>query len=291
MNSKIGPLALCLLIALCPIAVWAETANIKAETTNRKAEATHMSAEAEPSTPSEPSSATAPEVPVDAKEPAQDKEPAQSEDTQKPVPTPIPHEPEATAAPSDASVHAQRIRVSLSSDLVFPGDSFQAKSEVIPANASQEVSWSSSSTIIHIDSSGKAQVEAPLSLSGDGVSVDIWARATDGSLAMNCQTIRVMPAATRLSFFEDALTLNRDAQSKVERVMIELVPAELYGLSIVEWTSSDSSVVSVSAEGMNGEVGVLHWTNTEGTAVITARVADNLGASDQVLVSVASPIQ
>lgn len=197
---------------------------------------------------------------------------------------------DAPAGDADASdkpaVRAKKISVSLSSDVLFPGGSLTATSKIAPREALQAVEWSSSLSQVEVDASGLVRAKSGMSLPDEGLYVDIWARATDGSLVMNCATVRLMPTASQLLFFEEELTLEASRETQSQRVTMELAPAALYGLTRVEWTSSNPSVAQVYGSGMNGEVGVVSWADVTGSAVITARAADGSGVSDFMTVTV-----
>lgn len=234
----------------------------------------------EPGTPSEPAEAIDPlDVPLSAGHADMPDDPP---DPDLPAASPADAEPE----PSDQAL-ASHIAVSLSRDVVFPGSFFEAWAVISPEHADQRVKWSSSSAAIAVDESGAAQVAEVLSVPEDGLYVDIWAHATDGSLAMNCATVRVMPRASSLSFLSDQMTVDAGAAESSARITLAVAPASLYGVTPIEWTTSDASIARVHPDGMNGEVGVVTWTGQEGRVTLTASASDGSGLCAEMALIVA----
>ncbi|MEA4897652.1 MAG: hypothetical protein VB115_05325 [Christensenellaceae bacterium] len=206
-----------------------------------------------------------------------------------PEEAPEPPEGESAEGTPDLDVEPVLVRslsVSLSSGVLFPGGNLAARCHVSPEGASQDIEWSSSMEAVRVDASGMVRAASRLKLPDEGLDVDIWAHATDGSLVMNCATVRLMPAATLLRFFEETLELNADQDERSARVTVELAPAALYGITPIEWSSSDPDVARVEGTGMRGEIGLIRWTGARGSAVIVARAADGSGVQDALTVNV-----
>lgn len=185
--------------------------------------------------------------------------------------------------PSAQGEALQRIRVSLSREVLLCGEQARAQAAFDPRQAGDpSVHWSSSDPrIADVDDGGVIWVLEGAQVPDEGVDVDIWARATDGSLAMDCATLRVMPAVRALNMLEDEVRLGAD---DFTAVAVEIEPESLVGVAAVEWVSSDDQVAWVSASG-TGEVALV-YAGAPGQATITACAQDGSGCADSLTVTV-----
>ena len=186
----------------------------------------------------------------------------------------------------DALPALQRIQVSINDDVLQPGARARVRATGFPRAQGRkvQVSWSTSAPQwVTVTESGLVRVDAGADLPEGGAYVDIWACTTDGSLIMDCVTVRVMPAMQSLRVAQDQVRLSL-AGDAFEGVAVEMQPESLIGLAQVRWESSDESVVRVSASGA-GEAAMLYAVGP-GQATVTARAMDSSGCQAVLSVTV-----
>ncbi len=144
------------------------------------------------------------------------------------------------------------------------------KPVVTPAGASTSFEWSTSNKrVATISSTGK------LTAVGEGTAI-ITCKTTDGSnLQTTCKVIVTGVITTGLKITVDTIRWPAGKSSTFKPV---ITPAN--ASTKLEWTSSDTSVATVSPEGKLAAIG-------EGTATITCKTTDGskLSASCKVIVS------
>lgn len=180
----------------------------------------------------------------------------------------------------------ERIQVSINREILQPGTHARTQVAYYPRGWKKDapVSWSSSDPqLVTVNKSGLVKVNAGADVPEEGTYVDIWACTTDGSLVMDCVTVRIMPATQSLRIAQDQVTLSLEGDA-FEGVAVEMKPESLVGLARVHWESSDESVVRVSASGA-GEAAMLYAVGP-GQAVVTARAQDSSKCSAAVSVTV-----
>ncbi|MEG2858371.1 MAG: Ig-like domain-containing protein [Clostridia bacterium] len=195
--------------------------------------------------------------------------------------------PEPTVQPAQQLVLTECLFVTVNRSTLVPGQETQAFSEVTPKGAQAQVAWSSSNPdLLTVDRSGAVRVPADARPDAGGEYVDVWARATDGSFAMHCATVRVMPAVRSVTVLPANLTVRSDDPAMLATASAELSPESLFGLIPIEWSSSNPEIVTVRASGATGELALITWSGTPGQATITARTAGNSDCSDHIMVTV-----
>ena len=188
---------------------------------------------------------------------------------------------ELAGEPPAQGAALQRIEVSLNQAVLLSGGQARAQVAFEPGQIeAPAIRWSSSDPqVANVDNDGLVWALDDAQVPDDGVEVDIWARTTDGSLAMDCATLRVMPAVRSLSMLEDETRL---AANDFTAVAVEIEPESLVGVVPVQWASSDERVAWVSASGA-GEVALI-YAGAPGQATITARAQDGSGCADSLTV-------
>ncbi|MEG1812576.1 MAG: Ig-like domain-containing protein [Clostridia bacterium] len=195
--------------------------------------------------------------------------------------------PEPTAQPTQPVVLTECLFVTVNRSTLVPGQETQAFSEVTPKGAQAQIAWSSSNpALLTVDRAGTVRVPANAQPRAGGEYVDVWARATDGSLAMHCATVRVMPAVRSLTVLPASLTVQSGDPAMLATASAELSPESLFGLIPIEWSSSNPEIVTVRAGGATGELALITWSGTPGQATITARTAGNSDCFDHIMVTV-----
>lgn len=179
-----------------------------------------------------------------------------------------------------------RIKVSINQDVLQPGSRARTQVAYFPKGWRKDapVSWSSSEPhLVTVNKSGLVRVNPDAQVPREGAYVDIWACTTDGSLVMDCVTVRVMPATQSLRLAQEQVALSLTGET-FAGVAVEMQPESLVGLAKVRWESSDESVVKVSASGA-GEAAMLYAVGP-GNATVTARAQDGSGCSASLTVTV-----
>lgn len=196
--------------------------------------------------------------------------------------------PEIENDEAPTPVRVERVDISMKNARLFPGESAKADAQVSPKNATEPtVEWSSSEPdVVKVGKKGKITVSENAHVPAEGLFVDIWAKAKDGSLAMNCVTVQVLPTLKRLAFLMDEFTVPARKDKRTASLPVEISPASLSGVLPVTWSSSDPKVVSVKAGGAAGEVGLITWGSRAGKAVITAKAAGGQAHEDSLTVIV-----
>jgi uncharacterized protein YjdB len=128
---------------------------------------------------------------------------------------------------------------------------------VTPANATvKDIIWSSSNPkVATVDENGKVHAV------GDGTTV-ITVKTVDGSKTAT-STVKVTVPVTGVSFTDSSLTLKTGTTATL---VAKIEPSDAT-VKTVTWSSSDTSVATVSSSG-------LVTPKAEGTATITATTAD-----------------
>lgn len=217
-------------------------------------------------------------------------EPEAADDAESAEPKPSEAETETETEPEPKFIRVENIHVSLklSEGCLFPGQSARATAGVKPKNATAPgLEWSSSAPrLVSVDEDGVLTVNPDARVDESGEYVDIWAKATDGSFAMNCTTVRVMPALKKLNFLTDGITVYTGDKNREASLPIEITPARLSGHAQILWESSDPEIVSVSPGGAGGEVAMISWGDHPGRALIKAYAEGGQGLGDELLVRV-----
>lgn len=179
----------------------------------------------------------------------------------------------------------QRIIVTLDTDVISPGEQAHAQVKAYPGGGeSVGVTWSSSAPgVAQVDQRGVITAKVGGSVPDHGMDVDIWAQANDGSLAMNCATVRVMPSVRNLSMPQGKMQMNA-GENSVAGIVVGIEPATLVGMVQVEWHSSDPSVAKVEGSG-DGEVAMI-YAHAPGETLITAHAMDGSGTKASMMLIV-----
>ena len=154
-------------------------------------------------------------------------------------------------------------------------DTYTLIATVNPDNATnKEISWSSSSSsIASVDSSGKITARSV-------GTVTITATAKDGSGKSASCTVTVKQPVTAITLSKTRLTLNvKDTQT----ITPTIYPSGASDKTVT-WTSSDSNVATVDADGKI-------TAKSAGTATITATANDGSGKSAECIVTVKQPVE
>ena len=177
-----------------------------------------------------------------------------------------------------AAVPVTGITLNTSSATLKVGETMQLSATVSPSNATDKsVSWSSnSSSVATVSSSGLVTAK------GEGTAT-ITCRANDGSGISRTCSITVSPAATVLvtsiSNFTPYASL---LVGETKQITYDIWPRNATDQS-VSWSSSNSSVASVSSSG-------LVTANGKGLATITCITNDGSGIQATCKVTVSEPI-
>lgn len=146
------------------------------------------------------------------------------------------------------------------------GNTLQLKATVTPADAKQTVSWTSSApSVATVNQSGKITAKA-------GGKATITAKTANGLSAACTVTVYTAPTAVKLD--KTTLTVNKGGRYTFKPTLSGTNAKTTY-----KWTSSDTSVVTVSTSGAI-------YAHKGGKATIKVTTANNLTASCVVTVKV-----
>src|SRR6218665_3383664 len=173
-----------------------------------------------------------------------------------------------TITAARATAKATSVTITPSSPNVAAGLTQQLTATIAPADASQEVTWSSGDE-------NKATVDATGLVTGRnrGTAV-ITAAAKDGSNAKGTVTINVRERATSVTITPSSPSV---AVGLTQRLTATIAPAD--ASQEVTWSSGDENKATVDATG-------LVTGRNRGTAVITAAAKDGSNAKGTVTINV-----
>ena len=168
------------------------------------------------------------------------------------------------------STLATGISLNRTSATIDLDQTLQLAATITPSNASQAVTWRSSNTsVATVNSNGLVTAKAP-------GTATITATTQDGTnLSTSCQVTVKTPSATGISLNKTSYTMSVNTSFLLEATVTPSVASQT-----VTWTSSNTSVATVSSSGVvTGKA--------PGTATITATTTDgtNLSASCQFTIT------
>ncbi len=166
------------------------------------------------------------------------------------------------------AVAAETVTLSDSTYTLLVGDLKQLFATVTPSNFTDEVNWKSTNTdVVSVESDGTMQAK------GIGTA---QIKVTVGNASATC-TVTVVQPVTSIYLSDSNLTMEA---GETYTLTAEVYPNNANN-KLLSWNSSDSSVVSVSTEG-------LLTAKKKGIATITAEAMDGSGKYDTCEVTVNS---
>ncbi|MDO4546664.1 MAG: Ig-like domain-containing protein [Clostridia bacterium] len=184
------------------------------------------------------------------------------------------------------STLAQSLVVSIDKTTLSPGQTAKARCEVFPETADADIQWSSSNdNIARVSNDGTISIPSDADIDEAGEYVDIWAKATDGSLVMNLKTIYVLPSVSSVKLFIGSTTVYAGDDAPFLSVYVDIQPQSLFGKTPIEWRSSNTEIALVQPEGRMGEAATIIWRDP-GEVTIEAYSAINPDCSDDMRLTV-----
>ena len=183
-----------------------------------------------------------------------------------------------TITVKSTNVSVTSVTLNQSSISLKEGSTYQLSASVYPANATNKnVTWSSSNTsVASVSSYGLVSAKS----SG---TATVTCRAADGS--GKYATCRVSVEATTV--YVSSITLNKSSLSlsvgKTSQLSANVYPTSATNRS-VSWTSDDTSVITVSSNG-------LVTAKSAGTAIITCKAKDGSGKKATCTIVVKEPVK